>query len=204
MKYPISVVCITRNASGRIKKLIDNCRPWVEEIIVVDQDSNDGTYEEAKELADLCIKTTKKGVADPDRNWAFGLASNPFILYLDDDETLSKKTWMSLEEFFQMGADVCCFKFTNLVDGVDIKDILGDDPHYRLFRQGSIKWPSEIHQHPEVAHNAKIWYPNEYVLHERDWDKLVKSNRARNCIADDKMIALQERFIANVAKKLGK
>lgn len=201
-KYPISVVCITHNAEGRIRKLVENCRPWVKEIIIVDQSSTDDTFKDADELADLAIKVTKKGTADPDRDWAFSLVSNPYILYLDDDETLPEETWQGIKVFFELNADICCFKFKNLVNGVDMKKILGDDPHYRLFKKNSIQWPTQIHQHPQINQNATIYYPNAYVLHERDFDKMVRSNRARNVIADDKMIALQERFIAAVTEEL--
>lgn len=196
---PITLCCVVRNANGRLRKLIENHRDVVSEVIVIDQCSTDGTYEEALELADFVIQRRNKGTADPDRNFCFNLASNDYVLYLDDDEALTDETKNLLPAIIEADADAYWFRRENFVDGIDIQQIVGEDPQCRLFKKGAVRFPSRIHKYPEAAVDIKVFYLNCAIRHDRAYDQLVKSNRAREVIANTEEKKLQDSFISKVS-----
>jgi glycosyltransferase involved in cell wall biosynthesis len=201
-KLPISLVTIVHNASGRLRNLIEKHRDVVSEVIVVDQFSTDGTYEEAQELADIVFQRRCKGTSDPDRNWAFGMASQPYVLYLDDDECLTDETKALLSEILAIQADAFWLKRDNYVDGVDIKEISGDDIQCRLFKRGAVRFPSRIHKYPEAAQDIRVVYLDCAIRHDRGYDQMVQSNRSREIIANPDEKKLQDSFMDKVTDYL--
>lgn len=199
---PISLCCIVRNANGRLKKLIESHRDIVSEVVVVDQYSTDGTYEEALELADFVVQRRPKGTADPDRNFAFSLASQDYVLYLDDDECLTDEAKSLLPAIIEASADVYWFKRDNYVDGVDIREIAGDDIQCRLFKKGAVKFPSRIHKYPEPAIDIKTFYLNCAIRHDRGFTQMVNANRAREVVANEDERKIQDDFIKRVTNFL--
>ncbi len=197
-KLPISLCVITHNSGDRIKEMLQRHKEVVSEIIVVVQKSTDNTLEEAREVADLVIEKSCKGTSDPDRNWTFNIAGCPWILYLDDDEYLSEEYINKLPQILESNLDVIWSPRKNLVDGVDIKKVLGEDLQCRLFRKGSVRFSDEIHTYPESASNVQVGFIEEEIVHDRTLEGLKKANRSRNVIANPDEIANQESFIANV------
>jgi len=191
-----------RNADGRLRKLIENHKDVVSEVIVVDQYSTDGTYEEALELADFVVQRRHKGTADPDRNYAFSLASKDYVLYLDDDECLTDEAKVLLPSIVETNADAFWFKRDNYVDGVDIREITGEDPQCRLFKRGAVKFPSRIHKYPEPAMDIRVFHLDCAIRHDRGFDQMVKANRSREVIADKDEKKLQDDFINKVTDYL--
>jgi hypothetical protein len=198
MSLPISLVAIVRNAQGRIKTLIEKHRDVVSEVVIVDQMSDDGTYEEALQYADRVYRKRAKGTADPDRNWAFSLAAQPYVLYLDDDECLTDGAKAMLPQALATEADIFWLKRENFVDGVSIEEVLGDDIQCRLFKRGSVRFPDQIHRHPEPAIGTKVFYLDCAIRHDRTMEQMLAANRAREAIAEPKDIELQRKFIAEV------
>lgn len=201
---PISLCVVTHNSEGRLKKLIEHHRPYFAEIVVVDQWSTDGTWEDAQELADIAVRKRKKGFVEPERQYCVDLSTQPWVLVLDDDEEVSPELLSALPELLATGADVFWFKFKNLVEGVDIHPILGDDPHLRLFRRGAVRWPEQMHGWPEKATQAIVLYSDLQVIHHRSWDKTVKSNKARESLAPSEVVTMQNSFLREVEKLLKK
>lgn len=199
---PISLVCIVRNANGRLRKLIESHRDIVSEVIVVDQHSTDGTYEEALELADFVVQRRHKGTADPDRNYAFGLASKDYVLYLDDDECLTDEAKALLPAIIETKADAFWFKRDNYVDGIDIREIAGEDPQCRLFKKGAVKFPSRIHKYPEPAMDLRVFHLDCAIRHDRSYDQMVKANKAREVVANEEEKGLQDNFLKKVTEFL--
>ena len=197
-KLPITLCIITRNSQDRIANVINRHKPFVSEIIVVNQSSDDKTAERAEEVGALVVTRRTKGTSDPDRNWTFSLAKNPWVLYLDDDEYLDVKDFKELENILASGVDVVWFNRTNLVDGRDVFEILGDDVQCRLFKQGAVIWPDEIHSYPKPANGVTTLFSNIRIVHERTLEGLKKANRVRNPIASPQQIENQENFIRQV------
>jgi glycosyltransferase involved in cell wall biosynthesis len=200
MPFPITLIAIVHNAQGKIKQLIERHKDVVSETIIIDQGSTDGTYEEALQCADKVFRRRRKGAADPDRNWAFELGSQPYVLYLDDDEYLSAEAKEKIPEIVATDADIFWFKRDNFVDGININEILGDDIQCRLFKKGAVKFPNRIHRFPTGAMDTRVFYLDCAIRHDRTLEGLIKANKAREVIADEKEIENQNKFIELVEK----
>ena len=197
-KLPISLCIITHNSEDRIKDMILKHKEVVSEVIVVVQKSTDDTLARAREVADVVIERRCKGTSDPDRDWTFSIASNEWVLYLDDDEYVSTKLKGKLKQLIKEQVDAYWFKRTNLVDGVDIHPILGNDMQCRLFKKGAVTFPDEIHTYPKAQKGVITAFVEYDIIHERTLEQLKRSNRNRNVIADRDSIGMQEQFIAKV------
>ncbi len=84
----ISIVTTTWNEKENIEKFVNAVRhalrSHLHEIIVVDDDSPDGTIETAKQLADIAVKKTREGQS---KGLLYGmkLAKYPLIITIDAD-----------------------------------------------------------------------------------------------------------------------
>ncbi len=87
----ISAVIVAKNEESNIKKCIESIRDLADEIIVVDNESDDKTYEIAKNLGVKVFKSSIKNDLAELKNFALSKASFPYILSIDADETISKK-----------------------------------------------------------------------------------------------------------------
>lgn len=201
-QLPITLVMVVRNSNGRLKDVIKAHRDIVSEVVVVDQSSDDGTYEEALEHADFVFKRTNKGRCEPDRNFAFTTGSHDWVLNLDDDEYLDDKTKERLSEYLASGADIVWFNRRNYVDKKDLSDVIGNDPQCRLFRRGTLNWPDAMHRYPEPRQGAQVYFSDGWINHYRTLEGLKSANRKRNRVASPQEIQLQEQFISNVESAL--
>jgi SAM-dependent methyltransferase len=200
IKLPITLVAIVHNSNGRIKDFIEYHRDIVSEVVIVDQDSTDGTYEDALESADLVVRRRCKGTADPDRNFAFQLGSQPWVLYLDDDEKVSEALKDIMPKLIESKSDVFWIERQNFVDDVNISELMGKDYQCRLFKRGTLNFPDEIHKFPERASNCFATYVSQCILHNRTLNGLIAANKAREVIASPQAIELQNNFVEAVKK----
>ncbi len=87
-KVPLSVVVIAKNEERNIEECLGSVYGWVDEIILVDDESNDNTVEIAKKFTNRVLqrKMENEGIH---RNWAYAQAKNEWVLNLDADEIVS-------------------------------------------------------------------------------------------------------------------
>ncbi len=194
-KLPISLVIICHNSADKVIKVIEYHRPYVSEVVVVDQGSTDDSYTKLKPFTDLITKRRCKGYSDPDRQWAYSLGTQPFILALDDDEFLQQDCLDNLENLLQSGSDAIWFKRNNLVDGISITEAFGEDPQCRLWKQGALKWPDQMHTYPSCANGVKTLFSDFWIDHIRTLEGLKKSNYSRNNVANPEIKRMQDEFI---------
>jgi len=84
----LSVIIVTRNEERKIKRCLDTVC-WADEIVIVDQSSDDDTVKLSKEYTDKVYVVDPKGYCEPDRKVAVSHTANEWILYLDADELVS-------------------------------------------------------------------------------------------------------------------
>ena len=199
-KLPISLCIIVHNAGKKLEELIDKHKDLVSEVIVLDQGSTDETAEIGKAKADFYVRRSHKGFCEPDREYCFDLAKQPYILNLDDDEELSEEGKKVLEKLVQSRGDVFFFKRKNFVDGVDLEELMGDDIQPRLWKKGALRWGERLHEYPEPAMGLKVFFLKEHINHFRTLEGLKKSNLSRNQVADPENEQKQINFVAAVEK----
>ena len=85
----ISLNVVVFNEEARLEACLMDARDFVDEIVVVDQMSTDGTAEIAQRLADVYVRDVHHGHAEPSRELAASRSSGEWILILDADEQMS-------------------------------------------------------------------------------------------------------------------
>jgi glycosyltransferase involved in cell wall biosynthesis len=92
-KVCLSAALITRNSEKRIENCLNSFKDIVDEIVIVDDFSNDNTIKKIKEYSDKIsfIISNKLDSFAEQRNISLKFCKGQYILIIDDDEVLSKE-----------------------------------------------------------------------------------------------------------------
>ncbi len=82
----LSLCMIVKNEAATLDKCLALARPHVDEIVIVDTGSTDGTREIARRYADVYDEIAWPGSFSQARNYSLDQATGDFILILDGDE----------------------------------------------------------------------------------------------------------------------
>ena len=95
----LSLCMIVKNESAGLEKCLQLARPHVDEIVVVDTGSTDGTQEIARRYADVFEEIEWPDSFSAARNHSFDLARGDYILVLDGDEYIDdERGWMRIRK----------------------------------------------------------------------------------------------------------
>lgn len=157
---PISAVLVVRNEIGRIETSLKALRPYVDEIVVVDQQSDDGTREAAESLADKVYTDTLHGYAEASFPFAFSKASSEWILLISPDEELTQGFAQSLRI---LTADPLNYGNVDSYNVIRRTTVAGKPAEElrttRLFRRGSVHIPTHLHSEPEPLDESRVARP---------------------------------------------
>ncbi|MDP8299914.1 MAG: glycosyltransferase family 2 protein [Candidatus Tantalella remota] len=163
-RWKLSVVIITKNAAEKIRNCMESIK-WVDEIVIVDGHSTDGTVEIVKEYTDKVIDSEFNGFGN-ERNKGAEAATGDWILQLDADEIVTDAFRARLERLLE-GEDSGCvsFKFRrkNIFFGRPM--MKGGWYHYsaHMFRKGCARYEGDIHE--KLVVNGKQGTMEEGVEH---------------------------------------
>lgn len=138
----ISAAVITRNEAQNIERCLNSLIGVVDEIVVVDSCSDDGT-------PDICrrygAKVTERPFAGygPQRQYACTLANGRYVLSIDADEVLTEELRASLTELRRrpLRHRAYCFEVVNYISGRPVRHG-GLEPavQTRLFDKRYVTW----------------------------------------------------------------
>jgi glycosyltransferase involved in cell wall biosynthesis len=176
----LSVTIITHNEAENIKACLESVR-WVDEIIVVDQFSRDGTREVVEACGARLFQEPWKGYA-LQKNSAIDKACGPWILSLDADERVTSPLREEIEEVLRLD-DPCNGYYIarkNFFRGQWIRHG-GWYPDYnlRLFRKDAGRF-QERSVHEKVVVEGKVGYlkhPMEHYTYGSVGDYLERMER---------------------------
>lgn len=205
----ISLCMVVRNEGKRLPKLFGICKEFVSQIVVFDQDSDDNTVDVCREHNAYIHKTTRKSLADSDRQDCYNIATGDMVLALDGDEYPDTKL-RNLLKGIKEGKpeyDVYWFKFLNLVNGVDIKEVLGDDWHPRLWvrndtRPPVVIWPDKAHTFPQINTQNVIFWERGKIVHDRLFKNIKATHENRVKVIDPQNQDVERNFINAVSSIL--
>ena len=98
-KLPISCFIIAKNEADRIAQTIESVEGLVDEIIVIDSGSTDGTQDLVKELGCKLYYNKWHGFG-PQKRFGEDKARNKWLLNLDADEYLSNELKAEIRDLF--------------------------------------------------------------------------------------------------------
>jgi glycosyltransferase involved in cell wall biosynthesis len=146
----ISGVVIALNEAHQLHYALSTLLPWCDEVVVVDQHSEDDTASIAADMGATVYQHDRTGgIADPARRFAVAQASGDWIFILDADEMVPPTLAAHLREFADGDpeTDVVMVPRANVILGRWLKH--GNNwpsRHARFFRPGSLLMTDRIHK----------------------------------------------------------
>jgi len=167
MRLPISAIIITLNEEKNIRDCFESIKDLVDEILVIDSGSIDGTLDIAKKYTDKIYHHEFVNFAQQ-RNWAQDNLSikNEWVLHLDADERISPELAQSIREAFRSGSDA---------DGIMAarRTIFRDKwirfgghyPVYRncLFKKGKGRSEERLYDQNYVVKGKLLWAKGDII-----------------------------------------
>lgn len=177
----ISAVIICYNEAANISNCLQSILGVVDEIIVIDSGSSDGTQDKAKDLDAIVYQRAFDDYATQ-KNWGHDKAKHSWILSLDADESLSPELRTSLMALKKTSPKATAFAMNR-------KNFLGNqaihhgswypDRKIRLFQKTEANWgyrnPHEVLQ---LAPGVEIKRLEGDILHKSHKD--IQAFRKKN------------------------
>ena len=155
----ISAVIATKNEERNVRECLESIK-WVDEIVVVDDKSNDNTTKICREFAATIILNDSKGSFHINKNLGLDSSRGDWILSIDADERVTPELSREIQDVI-VSSDNLGY-YINRKNYFLGKWIRGNGwyPDYiiRLFRRGVTRWPLEIHDVPKIAEKDKVSY----------------------------------------------
>jgi glycosyltransferase involved in cell wall biosynthesis len=155
----ISGVVIALNEAHQIHYALGTLLPWCDEVIVVDQHSEDDTAAIAERMGARVYQHERTGgIADPARRFAVGKATADWVFILDADEMVPPTLARQLRRLADADApyDVVLVPRANVILGRWLRH--GNNwpaRHARFFRPGSLLMTDRIHKSIAPAPGAR-------------------------------------------------
>ena len=169
MKSTISAIIIAYNEEKNISDCLASVS-FADEIVVIDNESTDGTSICAKKFTKHVFVAKRVGYVEPIRNFALTKATGDWILFLDADEqipeTLAKKLRQIVDEDFY---DAVQIPRKNIIFNKWIEHAgWWPDNLLRFFKKDMISWPEEIHVQPTLPERTVTLEPisENAILHQ--------------------------------------
>ncbi|HIE36090.1 MAG TPA: glycosyltransferase family 2 protein, partial [Candidatus Omnitrophica bacterium] len=106
----LTAVIITKNEEGKIEKCLKSLMGFVDEIVVIDDNSCDRTVEICKKLGAKVMINESKGNFDKQRNFGIEKASCEWILQMDADEVVPPQTAAKIRDTIKNPGDFVAFE----------------------------------------------------------------------------------------------
>jgi glycosyltransferase involved in cell wall biosynthesis len=149
---PVTLCVSTRNAGRLLAGCIESCSAWVEEIVIVDMESEDDTVEVARGYGARIVSVPSAGWAEPGRQAGIDAATRPWIFVLDADERATDELMRVVAgAVADPGLHGMRLPRRNITFGRwDRHSGIWPDYQLRLFRRESATWSPRIHRGPSV------------------------------------------------------
>ena len=162
----LSVVVLTKNEERNIEECLKSVDGWAEEIVLVDDLSSDNTVKIASNFTDKII-TRRMDIEGRQRNFAYSLAKNLWVLSLDADERVSPELKKEIEGI--LGKETQFNGFT-----IPRRNFIGDywvryggwypSPQLKLFRRDKFRY-EEAGVHPRAFMDEPCGHLKSDIIH---------------------------------------
>jgi glycosyltransferase involved in cell wall biosynthesis len=164
----LSVVIAAKNEEKNIQNCLESVK-WADEIIVVDDMSNDGTAEICRKYTERIFVNNSEGSFHSNKNLGIEKATGGWILSIDADEIVSPELKQEIISTLASKSEVIEDYYIprkNYFLGKWIKGC-GWYPDYiiRLFKKGVALWPLEIHKTPKIEGENRAGYLRNPLIH---------------------------------------
>lgn len=162
----ISLTTIALNEIDNVDEFVATVHEHVDEIVIVDTGSSDGTPDRLRELDCKVIETTIDDGLSAARNLGLEACTGQWILSLDFDERPVGTMMSWIKRFVARTThaySAAAFQRDNMLDG----KLYSTEWHVRLFRRDAGQWRGTIHE--SVGHTGKCYKAPDgaRILHDK-------------------------------------
>jgi glycosyltransferase involved in cell wall biosynthesis len=161
----ISAVISAFNEEKNIEECLKSLK-WVDEIIVIDNQSTDATAEIAKKMGATVHIRPNEPMLNKNKNYGFTKATSDWILNLDADERVTQELEREIKDILKIRNSQFAIRNSingywiprkNIIFGKWIKHSLWwPDEQLRLFKKGNGKFPEKhVHEYLHVDGETK-------------------------------------------------
>lgn len=149
----ISAVVLTKNQEGLLATCLESIK-WVDEIVIVDDDSTNSVLDVARKYTDKIFSHTLTDFASQ-RNFAMEQVKGDWVLLVDPDERITKQLKEELRSLVSNPKDVVAAAVPrrNYFLGSEQKYVGGWPDHVvRLLKKDTFQgWYGELHEQPKFT-----------------------------------------------------
>lgn len=182
MKPGISAVVVVYNQSEYLKKALDCVKDWVDEIVIIDLESEEDIQSIAKSYNAKYISHKKVKIVEEIRQQSIKYASHEYILFLDPDEEIGGELAADLEaKIIEGDYDYFVIPRCNFVFGKWVTHSRWwPDFQIRVFRHNKVTWGTHLHAAPEPTGTGFTYEidPKYAIKHQnyKDIDEFISKN----------------------------
>ncbi len=179
----ISACIVCRNEADRLGPCLESVG-WVDEVVVLDLESGDGSAELARNTGARVISHAPVPVVEAVRNEVGDAATGDWILVIDPDERVSPGLAEELRRASgRQDIDAVVLPRMNFDFGHPASSPLQrHEPQLRMYRRGAVRWPSFPNALPQVSEDRLLRLPGRddlALLHERNRNIAEAIDRVR-------------------------
>lgn len=173
-KFMLSAIVITKNEENRIKACLESIK-WTDEIIVLDNGSDDKTVQIAKQFTNKVFSFPHLDFASL-RNKGMEKSSGDWVLYIDSDERILASLRQEIENLISSN-DKSAYAISrrNIIFGREVKyGPFWPDWVIRLLKKEKFEtWVGKVHEYPKFK--GSLGYSKNSLLHltHRNIDQIV-------------------------------
>ncbi|MCD4780628.1 MAG: glycosyltransferase family 2 protein [Candidatus Omnitrophica bacterium] len=164
-RIPVSVVIIAKNEEHNIEDCLKSVHGWADEIVLLDDHSQDRTVEIAEQFADKVFQR-KMDIEGRHRNWAYAQARNTWVLSLDADERVTEELKQEIDQVLpEATAQAYTIPRRNFIGQYWLRHG-GQYPsaQLRLFMKDKFRY-EEVEVHPRVFLEGETRHLTKDMLH---------------------------------------
>ena len=182
-KLPISCFVIAQDEADRITNTIESVIDFVDEVIVIDSGSTDGTQELAKQLGCKVFFNTWSGYG-PQKRFGEDCARNEWLLNLDADEYLSDEIKSEILQTFDNNNDNYNFfsmKVTPIYPNWKRPRLFSASHQcVRLYNKRFGRFSSSPVHDSVQTNNSKVFYFKNHIYHNsvRSFKHLIEKEKS--------------------------
>jgi glycosyltransferase involved in cell wall biosynthesis len=168
----ISAVILTKNEEKNIKKCLDNLS-WCDEIVVIDDASQDKTVEIAKKMGAKVFHHPLNRNFSEQRNFGLDKAKGDWVLFIDADERVSSALWYEIMAITNDPISVYSGYYLKRKDVMWGKEFMygetGKISLLRLAKKQTGRWEGYVHEvwrvkgKTAILQNPLMHYPHQTV-----------------------------------------
>lgn len=162
----ISAVILTKNEEKNIAKCLQSLS-WCDEVIVIDDESDDRTVELAKKNNAKVYSHKMAGDFAAQRNFGLEKTKGDWVLFIDADEKVTSALWYEIMSHTNNPANEFAGFYIKRVDTMWAKELkhgeVGNIKLLRLAKKDAGKWQNKVHEVWKIE--GKTLTLNKSLLH---------------------------------------